>query len=810
LYIDPIEAGIRRLIFGEDCMQGLFSTAARCGLLVFLLAGPTAASAQDVGEENPSADAVQSAQAEGEFDDRAESSSGGFDDIVVTARRRAENLRDVPISIVAVSGDIVADRNIVQQQDLAVYIPNFRQNNGSVSVFRFIRGAGSGSNRSFDQAVGSFFDGVYAGRGELARLPFYDLERVEVLRGPQVILFGNSTTAGAVNVTTKKPGSTFGVEASGAYEFENQELLLQGAVNVPVTDRFAIRVAGLSQTLDRGDMHTITPTGTRRDTRYSNQSIRVTAQIEPVNDVTLTLKYEKNWLNVYGSTLQAISNALNNPAITETKFDRVRFVANPAPFGFRNNDGVPEDFTRLNPEVFYANADISLGDLSLTSTTAWLGYDFAQSTDGDLTQRAIFNFAQEERYRQFSQELRASVDVGAIDIQVGGYYQNDHVFAAAYTDTNLAANGLPVPAFARRNEIDQHNDTWSVFADTTLRLSPRFRIGIGARYLETKRTVDQIYRAANVGTWEFNPAAENLFVAPLRSNLFQFAFGAPHEFRDVRISEKHFMPQALVQYDVTDDIMMFAKVVKGAKSGGYDWLYAGTVAEGGIFRPEKAVSYEIGLKALLFDRTVSLDLAAYRTDFTNLQVSIFNGSTNFVVGNAAESRSQGVELEASWRITPNLTLSTVAAYLDSKYLSFPGAGCYFEQRATTPAGQVCVQDLSGAETPYSSKWSGSAGLEYVQPVGSLEVIARVDANFRSTFNPSLNNDPLVQQKGFTLLDARLAISPETGPWTLALFGKNLTNKLYTDQTSDTPIMTGSRFATINRGRQIGVQVGFKF
>ena len=135
--------------------------------------------------------------------------------------------------------------------------------------------------------------------------------------------------------------------------------------------------------------------------------------------------------------------------------------------------------------------------------------------------------------------------------------------------------------------------------------------------------------------------------------------------------------------------------MKPAKAGGFDWLYSGDVPSEGIFKPEKALSYEAGLKGLFVDRTLSLDVTFYRTDFNNLQVSIFNGSTNFVVGNAAKSRSQGFEIETNWRATPQLTFVASVAYLDSKYVSFPGAGCYYEQRIATPAGQICVDSGPG-------------------------------------------------------------------------------------------------------------------
>src|SRR3546814_8074754 len=130
--------------------------------------------------------------------------STGLQDIVVTARRKEERLGDVPISVSALQGETIASRNIVQQEDLTVYVPGFRVTNGTFAPLRYIRGFGSGTNLAFEQSVGTFFDGVYAGRAQLARTPMFDEERVEVLRGPQPILFGNSTTAGALNITSRK------------------------------------------------------------------------------------------------------------------------------------------------------------------------------------------------------------------------------------------------------------------------------------------------------------------------------------------------------------------------------------------------------------------------------------------------------------------------------------------------------------------------------------------------------------------------------------------------------------------------------
>ncbi|WP_374346508.1 TonB-dependent receptor [Phenylobacterium sp.] len=731
-------------------------------------------------------------------------------EVVVTARRREETLRSVPVSAIVQSGDAIAKRNIVRQEDLSNYTPNFRMTNGAVGIFRFVRGLGSSSNAGFDQAVGAFTDQAYTGRGELSRIPFYDIDRVEVLRGPQVIAFGNSTTAGALSITTRKPGHEFSADALVSYEFNNRELITQSGVTLPINDKISVRLAGFSQQLDDGWVHTVTPQGTHGDPRFDNKAFRVSARIEPVEDLRIDLKYETADLKSLGGLLEPIANVLNNPIIGETKFDKNRTAGSATPFGVGNTGGVPDgEFITMTPQLWSGTAEYNLNGWTFTSTTAGIHYDFVRYLDSDATSAPLSLSVAYEQYNQISQELRFNGKFGTfVDVSGGAYFEHDNIRNRGYFDTNLSLIGNPLPAFSRATISRTQTDVFSVFADATFHLSDRARIAVGARFIETSKDVDHAIHGATVGTHLLSTVPE-----VLQSNgrsYLQSVFGAgPHDYTGIKIDEHHLMPQAIVQYDITPDVMAYAKVVQGSKAGGYDAGYAGSVPTGGIFKPEKATSYEAGVKGLYFDRRLNLTATIFHTDFQNLQQQIFNGVT-FVVGNAAESKSQGLELESVFAATPELTLNGSLAYLDSTYSSFKTAGCSYPQRAATPAGVTCVQDLSGRNTLYASKYSGNVGAEYKLAVGEYTVTPRVDVLFRSGYMASSSFDPIAYQKGYYLVDARLDIAPTDGNWTIGIFGKNLTDKYYLEFASDISFVSGARSGFGNRGQQFGVQLGAKF
>lgn len=736
-------------------------------------------------------------------------SSTAIEDIVVTARRREENLRDIPISAQALSSETIATRGIVALEQLSTYTPNFRQTSAIISPYRAMRGISSGSNFSFDQAVGAFTDGVYIGRAQLGRIPFFDIERVEVLRGPQVILFGNSTTAGAISSTTRRPGHEFEANIRGSYEFNNQETILEGGITVPLSERFSVRVAGYMQQLDRGWLQS-NFNGTRtQDPRIDTSAFRVTAVWNVTDDLTASIRYEHANVRIDGGTQQAVANRNNNPLVGEINFDDFRTVGSGPPLGIDNQNGIPNDLIRFRPDIVLGRIEYRFGDFTLTSQTALVEFDYFQTVESDWITTPFAQIVQNEEYRQFSQELRLAGTIGRLDLQVGGYYQSDSKVGDFRFDFNFPAVGLTLPAFGLRSTADYDTDSWSLFADVNYRLTDRLRIGVGARYTRTTRVTDQTNHASVIGTGARNTAVETTIAAPGRT-IFNLVGGTPHDYLGIEDSESHFQPQALVQYNFTDDVMGYFRFVRGAKAGGYDWLYRGADPRGGIFLPETATSYEAGIKGLIFDRSLSFEIQFYRTEFSNLQVSAFDGVASLIVRNAAEQLSQGVELEATWRATPRLTFNFSGAYLDATYTDFPSGACNYFSRIATPAGTVCRQDYTGTRPAFQSEWSGNLGVSYEATAGAFTITPRVDLSYRSSYNASTNDDPGGLQPGYVLTDFRVDLTRDGAPWTISVFGRNIFNERFMEFFLDAPSITGLSSAVINRGRQVGIQASARF
>ena len=470
----------------------------------------------------------------------------------------------------------------------------------------------------------------------------------------------------------------------------------------------------------------------------------------------------------------------------------------------------PPDYTYVDPELALANIEYRFGNFTLTSTTSYATFHFSQQLESDWTELPVANIFQSEYYRQFGQELRLAGNFGdRIDFQAGAYYQKDRKDHFRPVDINPPAAGTPLPPLGITVGMKGLSESWSVFADATFHLTSKLRLGLGARYSEYDRTTDQYNHATVVGTHERYPAMETTFVSPGVS-IYSLVGGFAHDYYGIEDSESHFQPQVLLQYAFDDSVMAYAKYVKGAKAGGYDSSYQGDNPRGGIFLPEEATSYELGLKGVFLDRTVNASVSVFRTDFDNLQVSVFDGRAANIVGNAASQRSQGVEFEATWLPAPGWTVNANGAYLDSKFIEYKGAGCNYVQRAATPAGVRCLSDLSGTRNPYQPEWSGTLSVAYEAEVGSYTLTPKLDLSYKSEYQTSSALDPAGLVPAFTLVDARVEWTQPGAPWSVALFGKNLTDERYMEFFLDALLLPGVSGASMNRGRQLGVQVSAKF
>jgi outer membrane receptor protein involved in Fe transport len=742
-----------------------------------------------------------------------------LEEVVVTAQRRAESLQDVPISVSAVTGDRMQEMNIVNLESLTTYVPNFSMNQSGISNNITIRGISSGINPGFEQSTGMYVDNVYYGRGQLSRAPMFDLERVEVLRGPQPILFGKNSIAGAVSMITAKPTDEFEGSITALYETEEARQDYRVVLSGPITDTLSGRVSMLYREMDGAYVNTFTG---RDEKEEEEQVFRGTLRWDATDDLSITAKYERNNFDDNGRNVELAQSIVREDLVgTGQGTDYItaldNFVAlgknvvglNP-PIDYSGIDGELNrvrggngDFHNNESDVFVLTVDYALGDHTLSSITGYLEYEFQQDCDCDFTSASIFNALQDEAFDQFSQEFRLTSPGGeTFDYIAGFYYQSNEL---DFEDSiNVPANSLLRllnPAFndirTNRNAV-QESDMWAVFAQVTWNINDRTRLVVGGRYSDEEKTATKRQVHIGPGGTVFpatDPSGQTPNVLWALNPLFgSFSIEPYDEIRGKR-NESDFNPLVTLQFDVLEDTMLYATYVEGFKAGGFDIrsnghpdpavVNAQNLGQGrdivGVFEfeDESAESFEIGAKMGL-GAAAELNIAAFYTEYTNLQTSQFDGVLGFNVTNAGEAEIRGVELDGRWLVTDGLTLSGSVAYLDFEYTDFKNNQCYFGQQvldpdSVQPNGVTC--DATGKRKEYTPEFSGVLSADYVMPLGNaLELRTVVDLVYSDeyTFNPTL--DPRSVQDAFYRLNLRVSLGSQSGTWDVAFIGQNLNDE----------------------------------
>ncbi len=680
-----------------------------CSALVFVL--PLSAKAQDAPAQADASNAVET--------------------VVVTATGRAERSSDVPVSMLAVSGEQLQQQEIVSLETFAIRQPGFRISESPASDYIAIRGIGSSANIGFEQSVGTFVDGLYRGRSRDVRMALFDDDHIEVLRGPQTTFFGNNTIGGALNIATRKPGSEFGVDLDAYYSPSYGEYSFQGGADLPVSDDLRFRVA-LRQSGSNGYVNDAN-TG-QKGPALDDTIGRVAAQWTPSSAVTIDARIDLGRMRDKGTFNTELLNcpppAAFGPAagacgrylaakggVIDSKLDW-NSAANASYFNYDFGEGE-------------LKANIALGDNTLTATTGYFArhYDLlndpiavpGNGSGSVVGTTTALPLALGEEYHQVSQELRfASRDDLPLSYMAGLYYQHgslsDNLYQGFYFAPLAAGTGGLVPAttpVAGLVAVTEHSDEYSGFLATTWHPVERLRINLGARYTLVDKD-DR--RSAAMGASASIPSAANFkpFSAPAQALLFGPAGIDAGDFTPNRRSDNAFLPSAGAQYDLAQDVMLYGSYSKGFKAGGFS---IGTTKS--LFDPEHVNAYETGVKASLLDDRVNVTLAGFYDDYRNLQetATVLSGATSRqIVTNAAQSNARGFELGLSYRLLPELTLSTNATYLEARYEDYPNAPCTTLQQAVTPAG--CTQDLSGKDRAFAPHWSGNVSAEYVHDLGS--------------------------------------------------------------------------------------------
>lgn len=764
------------------------------------------------------------------------SSSGGGDtsestapgDIIVTAQRRAERLQDVPVSVQVVGEMAIRTQNLTSLVSLARQNPSIKvQGSGRSSNF-YIRGTGSGESQSFDQSVGTFIDDIYHGRSRYSEAAFLDVERVEVLKGPQSTYFGNNAIAGAINIITNKPGPEFSGWIRGLISPTSGEnggqYALEGATNVPLADGLALRVAG-TMNGQRGYLQDVA-TG-QYAPHQDNLAFRATLRYAPTDDFDITLKGEiGESINKGGLVLRQTQCPPAAP-FTASGFCAVNLAAG-APNGLDNSlyTSNAGNLSTLRNEEALLTVNYGIGQHTLTSTTGYYAYRFGLNLDNDGTATQLLNVQAPERYRQFSQELRlASPTGGTLEYLAGLYFQDDRLDIRQDVGFFFLTSALstPPPFAALRPLLPigqsvtarQDERLYSGFGSVTLNASDQLKVTLGLRGSIVEKDFD--WRLV-LGTATQAYGGIVPFPDALQPVAARIGIGTPGTV-NLKRSDSALMPSARVQYDVDRDVMFYASYTRGFKAGGFSVAELSADQANYPFQPEHVNAYEIGAKTQFLNRRVTLNLAAFRNDFSNLQV-VINGTNaagapvNFV-RNAASSRAQGIELELQAAVTDTFRLSAAGTYLDSKYRSYPNAGTtYAQQFAAIQAGRnpsAERQDLSNRSTLYAPKWSGTVTGTLTVPLGSdLKLTTEATGVFSSEYNTIFTLDPLAVQPGYARLDARVTLEALDGRLGFDIIGKNLTNTTILTFSGYQPNSRGSFFQDRQPFRNIAFQARYRF
>ncbi len=707
-----------------------------------------------------------------------------LEEVIVTAQKREQSLQDVPISVSVTTGEKLSQYSMNGLEELSASIPNVTIAENATQDSVTIRAIGSGANHGFEQSVGTFIDGVYFGRGRSSRSPFLDVERVEVLKGPQGVLFGKNTIAGALNITTRKPTQEFEGSIEAEYFEGDESYQITGILSGPLTDDLAGRIV-VKKAGAEGFVENIT---TGDDEAEEDESfVRGILSWDISDRLSLVVNAESSSFDVDGRTMQLVeagprlANYQSVDPNFEQKLDYKRSVNNPV-FG--------ADFDDTDAQNLTATFKYELDSITLVSITSFVGYEYENNIPANFAaniETAAKRY--DEEHSQFSQEFRLeSATGGSFEYILGVFYQTeevDHLQFFDFDTTQGRADGFPLPPFVGRTAFDlvQDTDSIALFAQGTWNITERLRTTLGLRYTDDEKDLD--FTQTTTGMMPF-----------------------PNRTVDDSRSDSDVTPSLNVQYDLNDDIMIYASFSQGFKSGGFDF------ESGAQFEEETVDAWEVGFKSKLADGAVELNAALFRSEFEDLQVAAWNGVA-FVTGNAATSTTEGLEIDGRWQINDNLMLSGAVAFLSAEYDSFPTAICNAGQQvahgiATGMNPNTCTQDLSGKELSFAPDWAGSINLEYIHDLNNgLELTVVVGANFSDAYFTALDLDPISEQDSFTKINARIQLASEDG-WSVALVGKNLTEEETTTWVNDVPFFRGAFFGAIDPPRSIGVQAKYEF
>lgn len=741
-----------------------------------------------------------------------------LEEIVVTANRREQSLQEVPMSVSAFTSEFFKNAGVNDLAGLEQYTPSLKITPGtdSRSTSIRIRGIGSvGTNVGIDPSVGMFIDGVYQGRAGMSISDLIDVERVEVLRGPQGTLYGKNTAAGAISVITKQPSTEFEYETELNYTSE-ERLELRGMVNIPLWDTgHAMRITGFAIKGDHLYENKVTGEGVNDANKFGGKT-RILFDTENAGEFLLTADYTKedndccalgiidysglSTLNAPGtnSPSQELQqelglNASGNPILQFLSFEDLEGFAPPTADPFGNDyyfDAPTFNESRVGGVSLEWNKDLD-SESTLTFINAWRTYDQASAFDGDFgPYDAVFGSSEIE-LDQYSSELRITSPGGeTIDYQGGLYAYYSKLDSEGITGQTpkltdrLGLIGTIFPAGTENLDTNRYETTsFAAFGQVVWNVTDEFSATLGLRYTSEKKERVGSQLTFPVSIIDIPPVA------------------GPDVFYDESRTDDDISPSINLRYFPTPEIMTYASVSRGFKSGGYNQRRE-LQGLNGEFDEEIATNYELGWKATSEDRRLQFNGTFYYVEYEDFQAQAFDGSS-IRVTNAGSMESYGSEIEIVYVPAANITLSTAIGYNKAEYKEFENGQCtvaqtfqqyYVERGAQGGApgtGFVCTQDLAGEAIDNAPEWTVSSFMSYDKSVGDdLLAIGRIEHSYTDEFFLDQDLDPNLKNDAVHLINLRLTLTNTENTWEIGLWGRNILDEEYFGFGIDIPVLGG--------------------
>ncbi|NQX89910.1 MAG: TonB-dependent receptor [Halioglobus sp.] len=754
-----------------------------------------------------------------------------LEEVVVTATKRAESIQDVPMSVTAFTSEFFKDSGVSNFSDLENYTPSLKITPGTDSnqISIRIRGIGSvGSNVGIDPSVGTFIDGVYQGRAGMSIGDLIDIERIEILRGPQGTLYGKNTAAGAISIITKAPSpEAFESEVELKYN-SDKRAEIHAMANFPLGGSGnALRTTGYVVDGDHLYKNTWSGGEDLNDAHKWGVKGRILFDGDSNPDLSLgeflvTADYAKEDVNCCALAVIEYDglSTLNTPSLNQASALLSAQLGN-NPMGepilqwnsFENSEGyLPPRDAPFDKDNYWVNDDIfskiDIGGLALewnkeldsenalTFINAWRHYKSESAYDGDFTAYPAVTGSQDIDFDQYSSEFRITSPGGeTFDYQAGlyaFYSEMDSVGTFVQTTAlvnNIDVNGIPLSSLFPNGTLNTDTNTYkttsyAAFGQLIWNITDELSVTFGMRYTWEKKERDGSQITEPDSLIDIPPVA------------------GPDIFYDESRTDDDWSPTLIGRYFFTPDIMTYASISRGFKSGGFNQRRE-LEGRNGEFDPEKSTNYEVGWKTSTKDRRLQLNGTLYYTQYDDFQAQAFDGN-NLTVTNAGSMKSYGSELELVFVPIANMTAGSAIGYNKAEYDEFDNGQCtilqtfdyyYIELGAQggVPgvANPPCAQDLAGQPIDNAPEWTVSSFVQYDKDLSSSLVgKARLEHNYIDKFFLDQDLDPVLKNDAVHLVNLRLTLSNMEQTWEAAIWGQNILDEKYFAFGLDIPVMGG--------------------